>query len=86
MTLRLVGIGDLTARWVYTRQGVRRLSRSPAFPEPVAVINRGRTKVWRLEDIEAYERTHPEVLSEEARDEKVRGYLRALRKGKPPQP
>jgi hypothetical protein len=34
------------------------------------------------EDIEAYEQMHPEVLSEEARDEKVRGYFRARMKKK----
>lgn len=73
MPLALVSIGDLEERWCYSRQGIHQLSKSRDFPVPCAVINRGRQKVWHLEDIEKFEQRHPEVLSEEAKIFKVRG-------------
>ena len=76
-----LGFADLVKRWVYTRQGVHRLLRSPDFPAPVFTINRGRTKVWRLADIEFYERKHPEVTDADLKRDKVLGYARAVMKG-----
>jgi hypothetical protein len=76
--MEYVGLADLVERWVYTRQGVHGLVRSKGFPAPVFEINKGRTKVWRLVDIEAYEKTHPEVLSEESKQRKIRWYARAI--------
>ncbi len=73
-----VGLADLVERWVYSRQGVHGLARSRGFPAPAFTINKGRTKVWRLADIEAYEKTHPEVFSEEAKQRKIRWYARAI--------
>lgn len=72
--LELVSIGDLEDRWCYTRQGIHQFAKSRHFPQPCATINRGRQKVWYLADIEAFERDHPEVLDEETKRYKVRGY------------
>lgn len=69
---QLVGIADLVDRWVYTRQGLHKLITSGGFPPPIAAINRGRTKIWKLADIAHYERLHPEVLSEGLKRDKVR--------------
>jgi hypothetical protein len=80
MTLELVSIGDLEDRWCYTRQGVHQFAKSRHFPPPCATINRGRQKVWHLADIELFERQHPEVLDEAAKQFKIRGYLITLRK------
>ncbi len=76
-----LGFSDLVYRWVYTRQGVHQLLRSPDFPAPTFIINRGRTKIWRLDDIEAYEQKHPEVTDDDLKRDKVRGYARAVMKG-----
>ena len=76
-----LGFADLVQRWVYTRQGVHRLSRSSDFPAPTFTINQGRTKVWRRGDIEAYERKHPELTDADIKRDKVLGYARAVMKG-----
>jgi len=45
----LLALSDLVARWTYTRAGVQRLIKAdPAFPMPVAAVNRGRTRIWDL--------------------------------------
>ena len=76
-----LGLADLVARWVYTRQGVHRLMRREGFPAPAFAINRGRTKVWRRADIEAYELAHPELTDEAMKLSKVRGYCIAVGRG-----
>ena len=83
MDTQLVGIADLVVRWGYSRQGVHKLSKLPDFPPPFAVINQGRTKVWRLSDFETFEAQHGELYSEEAKKRKMVGfYLAAQRGGK----
>jgi hypothetical protein len=79
--MKYVGVGDLVARWVYSRQGVHKLSRSTSFPAPCFTVNRGRTRIWRLSEIEVFERQHPEVTSEAAKYRKTTGYYRAILKG-----
>mgnify|MGYP001411531939 CR=1 FL=1 len=81
MTDQLAGIADLMARWGYTRQGVHKLTKLPDFPAPIAVINQGRTKVWRLVDLEPFERDHPELHGEYWKRRKVYGYYAAKEKG-----
>jgi hypothetical protein len=78
----LLGMADLVARWVYTKQGVHKLTRRPDFPTPWGVFNLGRTKLWRLEDVESYETLHPEVLDESFKRQKMIGYYLATLKGK----
>lgn len=80
-----VGIADLVARWVYTRQGVHNLVKSASFPASAFTINQGRNKVWRLEDIEAYEKNHPELFDNELKQRKTTGYFLTLIR-KPPRP
>ena len=69
-----LGFRDLLARWVYTRQGLYKVIRYRDFPVVAFEINGGKTKVWRRADIETFEQGHPELLSEAARDFKVKGY------------
>lgn len=69
-----LGPADLTARWVYTRQGIHKLTRTAGFPAPAFTINKGRTKVWLLADIEAYEKAHPELLSEDVKQQKLKAW------------
>lgn len=75
------GILDLMTRWIYTRQGLHKLIKSKDFPASVFTINNGKTKVWLLSDIEVYERDHPEVTDESAKEKKRFGYARAVKKG-----
>lgn len=74
----LLALSDLVARWTYTRAGVQRLINvDPAFPGPVAVVNRGRTRIWDLAAIEAYETSRPWLLDAEAKVQHMRGnYVR----------
>jgi hypothetical protein len=74
----LLGTADLVARWIYTRQGVHKLTRCVDFPEPWGVVNQGRTKLWLLEDIKVFEQQHPEVLNEGHKHQKVVGYYLAV--------
>ena len=69
-----VGFRDLLARWVYTRQGVYLVMRWPDFPAPAFEIDGGKTKVWRLVDVESFEKRHPELLTEAAKEFKRKGY------------
>ena len=78
-----LGPGDLLKRWSYTRGGIHKLSKNSDFPKPVMVINAGRTKVWALADIEAYEKDHPEVLETFGGFNKQRGYFLCLVRNKP---
>ena len=79
MRERLVSIADLASepgrpgRWIYTRQGIAKLSRTRDFPAPVSIVSRGRIKVWRLAHILDFERRHPEVVSYEQRRRKRLG-------------
>ena len=69
-----VALQDLVARWVYTPRAARRLIARRDFPAPQFALNRGKTKVWFLPDVAAFESTHPELTSETAKHDKVRGY------------
>jgi hypothetical protein len=56
----LVAQADLIRRWTYSRQGVVNLiNNDPRFPVPAGSVNGGRTQLWLLSDIEAYEGTRP---------------------------
>ena len=72
--MEYLGLADLLKRWIYSRQGLYKLMRRKDFPAPEFAINGGRTKVWYLADIKAFEAVHPEVASEAAKHSKVRGY------------
>lgn len=77
-----VGIADLEERWGYTRQGVHKLAARTDFPAPFAVVNQGRTRVWRLADIRAYERDRPELGDEAAKLQKQVGFYLATLRGR----
>lgn len=77
----LVGIADLTLRWGYTRQGVHKVVAGGDFPPPAAVVNGGRVRVWRLREVEAFERGRPELGDEAAKQRKQTGYFLARLKG-----
>jgi hypothetical protein len=76
--MQLLGIADLVAHWVYTRQRVHKLLRRDDFPSPWGIVNQGRTKLWRLEDIEMFEKLHPEVRNESHKKQRMVGYHLAV--------
>ena len=77
-------LGELARRWHYSKQGVQKLARRPDFPVPRITLNQGKAmRIWAAADIETYERDRPELHSEAAKIFKVRGFARALRKGRP---
>ena len=75
-----LGFTDLLTRWIYTRQGLYKVMARDGLPAPVFKINRGRTQVWREDDIRRYERAHPELNSEAAKQHKIRGCAAAALK------
>lgn len=81
MQMQYVSTGDLVKRWKYTRQGVNVLAKKPEFPPPAFKINDGRLPVWELAAIEEYERDRPELHSEGAKQQKIKGFFLAIQKG-----
>ena len=71
--MQYLGFTDLLARWIYTRQGLYKVLSRDGFPSPAFTINRGRTEVWREDDIQSFERAHPEMNSEASKQRKIRG-------------
>ncbi|MGO4574119.1 hypothetical protein [Microvirga sp. 2TAF3] len=67
-------------RWVYTPQGVRKLIRlDKNFPQPVTEINKGKTPVWLISDIEDYERKRPWLWDDEAKRRRiVHAFMRSM--------
>lgn len=57
--MKLLAVSDLCVRWTYTRAGIHKLIKTHEFPQPVAIVNQGKTKVFNLEDIKAYEQDRP---------------------------
>lgn len=75
--LALLGVGDLAARWGYTRQGVYQLAGRSGFPAPIAAVNGGRIRVWLLADVEVFEQGRPELRDQVAKRRKQTGYYLA---------
>ena len=76
-----LGFQDLVIRWpVYTSRGLRKLVHRDSFPVPAFTINQGHDLVWHEDDISAYEHTHPEMHSEDAKQRKIRGCAAAVLK------
>eukprot|EP01037_Dinobryon_pediforme_P018683 gene18683-18982_t len=71
-TPRYLGTADLAKRWSYTTRGVRNLIQNETdFPAPAFTVNEGRIRVWAMEAVEAWEVTHPEVRSPDAKRQKT---------------
>jgi len=73
-----LGMADLVERWTYSRMGVHKATKWEGFPEPAFTINQGRVKVWRLADIEAFEKLHPELTSDHAKSQKQWWYAKHM--------
>lgn len=79
--MNYLGFQDLVCRWpVYTVRGLRKLVHRHNFPVPAFTLNQGHDLVWREDDIASYERTHPEMHSEDAKQRKIRGCAAAALK------
>ena len=57
--MKLLSISDLEARWCYSRAGIHRMATRSNFPAPIAIVSKGRIKIYQEADIEAYERDKP---------------------------
>lgn len=73
-----LGVRDLTDRWTYTYQGVRRVILWSDFPDPAFVFNQGRAQVWHIGDIEPFETAHKELINRGIKAAKQRWYARHL--------
>ena len=73
---------DLQKRWShYTRRGLYKVRAWADFPTPIESYDRGRVKLWHVNDITAFENAHPELTSNVEKWRKVAGYQRARAKG-----
>jgi hypothetical protein len=64
----LLSFSDLVRRWIYTKDGLRRLiKRDRSFPRHAATVNKGRTRLWQLDHIVAYESSRPWLTDREAK-------------------
>jgi len=77
-----IGMGDLVERWTYSRMGVHKATKWEGFPAPAFTINQGRVKVWRLAEIEAFEKLHPELTDEHAKSQKEWWFGNHMRTGR----
>lgn len=74
-------MADLVERWTYSRMGVHKATRWDGFPEPAFTINQGRVKVWRLADIEAFEKHYPELTCKLSKSQKQWWYAKHMQSG-----
>lgn len=55
-TPTLLSARELAQRWGMSRDTLKRRKREPGFPQPIAPSRgRGRTALWKIEDIVAFE-------------------------------
>ena len=60
---------------------MHKLARSKGFPAPAFTVSLGRVRLWSRLDIEAFERSHPELFDENRKQAKIkRHYLAAISK------
>jgi hypothetical protein len=71
MEHKYIGLQDLFHRWIYTIKWLRLLVKNKHFPAPSFSVNNGKTNVWLLSDIEAYEAKNKSVVSEDAKHQKI---------------
>ena len=63
--MKLLSIADLCARWVYSKAGIHNLVRTDQFPEPCAIVSKGKVRIFQEEDIEVYEKDKPWLFNQE---------------------
>ena len=84
LEMKILGIADLANRWVYTRQGVWRVTRKKDFPIATR-INNGKTAVYSLQDIEEYENDKPWLFDKELKDDRKTHFYATRHKSEPEQ-
>ena len=63
--MKLLSIADLCERWVYTKAGIHKLTKTDKFPKPIAIVSKGKVKIFKEEDIKSYERNKPWLFNQE---------------------
>jgi predicted DNA-binding transcriptional regulator AlpA len=64
MPLELWGSGEIVAHCGISHVTFRRWRDSGRFPDPLGVVNRGRTAVWDADDVRAWYEKHRKRLAE----------------------
>lgn len=62
--MQLLSIVDLRIRWKYSKGGVYKLVKSSHFPKPFMTVSAGKVKLYKEEEIQAYERDKPWLFDE----------------------
>jgi hypothetical protein len=65
--MKLLSIVDLRSRWSYSKAGVHKLVKAKNFPQPFMAVSQGKVKLFREEDIQAYEQDKPWLFDEESK-------------------
>lgn len=55
MEKKYLTISDLKNRWIYTKAGIHKLTKSKDFPKPFAIVSNEKIKIYDEEDIAKYE-------------------------------
>ena len=77
----ILAISDLAVRWSYTRAGVHVLAQQADFPLPIGQVCLNRIRLYALDDIRVYEQSRPWLLDTNEKEQRVKGYHRALTRG-----
>lgn len=61
---KFLALPDLCDRWKYTKSGIHKLVKREDFPEPFAIVNRGKMRIYAEEMIADYEKDKPWLFDE----------------------
>lgn len=85
--MKLLSIADLCVRWKYSKAGVHKLTKAKNFPAPFAIVSQGKIKIFKKEDIQAYEQDKPWLFDEEQKRQRQNLYaiLQTVKASQDPQ-
>jgi hypothetical protein len=75
LIVNLLSITDLCDRCSYTKAGIHKLVKTETFPEPFAVVSRGKIRIFKEEDIKIYEQNKPWLFNQEIKKKRQNLFL-----------
>jgi hypothetical protein len=83
--IELLSISDLCKRWIYTKAGIHKLTKSKDFPAPCAIVNCGKTKIFDENSIVEFESTRPWLFDQAQKEQrqKLFGWLQLAKEESP---
>lgn len=75
LIVNLLSITDLCDRWSYTKAGIHKLVKTEEFPKRLAIVSRGKVRIFKEEDIEIYEQNKPWLFNQEIKKQRQNLFL-----------